>query len=94
MNHDNDVINGPCFSDRLGTINQAYCIKYSKWPSKARQWIERPRFCGWPPESLINNIVQGGVLLFSGTENDILHSKGLSLCESDLLPIGTNKTPP
>jgi hypothetical protein len=30
--------------------------------------------------------------IFSGTENDILHSKGLSFCESDLLPIDTNKT--
>ena len=71
MSLDNDVINGPCFSDRLGTIDQAYCIKYSKWPSKARQWIARPRLCGWPPESLINNIVQGGVLLVPiGSKSD------------------------
>ena len=71
MIRDNDVINGPCFSDPLGLIDEVYCIKYSKWPSKARQWIERPRFCGWPPESLINNIVQGGVLLVPiGSKSD------------------------
>ena len=71
MNHNNEVINGPCFSLGLGMIDVAYCIKYSKWPSKARQWIARPRLCGWPPESLINNIVQGGVLLVPiGSKSD------------------------
>ena len=68
---DNYVINGPCLSDKLGTIDEAYCIRYTKWPSVGRQWIDRPRFYGWPPESLINNIVQGGVLLVPiGSKSD------------------------
>ena len=71
MNPDNRVINGPCFSDPFGVVDQAYCLRYSKWPSKARQWVDRPRFCGWPPESLINNIVQRGVLLVPiGSKSD------------------------
>jgi hypothetical protein len=55
--------NGPCFSDPLGMTDSAFCLRYDKWPSVGKQWIDRPRLCGWPPESLINNIVQGGVLL-------------------------------
>jgi len=34
---DNMVINRPCFSDKLGTTDRAFCLRYSKWPSKARQ---------------------------------------------------------
>ena len=71
MNRNNEIINGPCISDKFGMIDKAYCIKYTKWPYKVRQWIDRPRLCGWPPESLINNIVQGGVLLVSiGSKSD------------------------
>ena len=71
MNRKNRAINGPCFSDPLEVVDQAYCLRYSKWPSKARQWVDRPRFCGWPPESLINNIVQRGVLLVPiGSKSD------------------------
>ena len=67
----NDVINGPCLSDALGTIDRAFSLKYIEWPSTARQWIDRPRFCGWPPESLIHNIVSGGVLLVPiGSKSD------------------------
>jgi hypothetical protein len=67
----NTVINGPCLSDRFGIMDQAFCLRYNKWPSKARQWVDRPRFCGWPPESLINNIVQRGVLLVPiGSKSD------------------------
>ena len=71
MNTNNNVINGPCFSDLLGTIDLAFCLRYPKWPSVGRQWIDRPRLCGWPPESLINNIVQRGVLLVPiGSKSD------------------------
>ena len=51
-------INGPCFSDILGIVDTAFSLKYTKWPSEAGQWIDRSRLSGWPPESLINNIVQ------------------------------------
>ena len=71
MKPSNEVINGPCFSDQLGITDRAYCLKYTKWPSKARQWIDMARFGGWPPESLINNIVQVGVLLVPiGSKSD------------------------
>ena len=71
MNTNNNVINGPCISGRFGTIDLAVCLRYAKWPSVGRQWIDRPRLCGWPPESLINNIVQGGVLLVPiGSKSD------------------------
>ena len=67
----NQEIHGPCFSDVLGTTDHALCLRYTKWPSVGRQWIDRPRLCGWPPESLINNIVQGGVLLVPiGSKSD------------------------
>jgi hypothetical protein len=59
----------------------------------------------WTPNNLLNCfmmclkrliywITYGYLPNYFSTENDILHSSGLSFCESDLLPIGTNKTPP
>ena len=70
-NINNYIITGPSFSSELGTIDRVCCLKYTKWPSRAREWIDRPRFCGWPPEPLINNIVHGGVLLVPiGSKSD------------------------
>ena len=59
LNRHNNVINEPCISDKLGIMDTALCLRYTKWPSRARQWIARPHFCVWPPVPLINNIVQG-----------------------------------
>ena len=71
INIDNNAMNGPCIVDPLGLIDLALCLRYAKWPSVGRQWIDRTRLCGWPPESLINNIVQGGVLLVPiGSKSD------------------------
>ena len=30
MNRNNDVINGPCFSDSLGIMDRTYCLRYNK----------------------------------------------------------------
>jgi hypothetical protein len=71
MNIDNNIVNGPCIADSFGMIDIAYCLRYAKWPSVGRQWIDRPRLCGWPSESLIHDIVQGGVLLVPiGSKSD------------------------
>ena len=70
-NINNNVMHGPCMSDPFGTMDKTCCLRYAKWPSVGKQWIDRPRLCGWPPESLINNIVQGGVLLVPiGSKSD------------------------
>ena len=34
IKHGNIVINGPCISDPLGTIDEAYCLKYLSGPLK------------------------------------------------------------
>jgi hypothetical protein len=45
MKTNSDVINGPCISDRFGTMDVAFCLRYAKWPSVGRQWIDRPEQC-------------------------------------------------
>ncbi|XP_033759332.1 uncharacterized protein LOC117341588 [Pecten maximus] len=58
------VSNGPCstvYSKHYGNsidISDAFpCIS---WPNAAHEWIHRPRLYGWPAQTMIDKIIQGG----------------------------------
>ena len=54
---------GPCLSDKDGNVDTAYCFHFHCWPRQAEQWIYRHRPGQWPPEILIDNIVNYGCIL-------------------------------
>ncbi|XP_069104769.1 uncharacterized protein [Argopecten irradians] len=58
------VSHGPCstvyskhFGRSVDLTDAFHCIS---WPKAATEWIHRPRFYGWPTESMIEKIVRGG----------------------------------
>jgi hypothetical protein len=54
---------GPCLSDKDEAMDIAYCFHFHSWPRQAEQWIYRHRPGQWPPEILIDNIVNYGCIL-------------------------------
>ena len=44
IKHGNIVINGPCISDPLGTIDEAYCLKYLSGPLKQDNGLIDPGY--------------------------------------------------
>ena len=54
---------GPCLSDKDEAMDIAFCFHLPSWPRQAEQWIYRHRPGQWPPEKLINNIVNYGCIL-------------------------------
>jgi hypothetical protein len=56
-------VHGPCLSDKDGETNIVFCFHLHSWPRQAEQWIYRHRPGKWPPEILIDNIVNYGCIL-------------------------------
>ena len=54
---------GPCLSDKYEAVDIAFCFHLHTWPRQAEQWIYRHRPGQWPPDILINNIVNYGCIL-------------------------------
>jgi hypothetical protein len=54
---------GPCLSDKYETVDIAFCFRLHSWPRQAEQWIYRHRPGQWPPDILIDNIVNYGCIL-------------------------------
>ena len=54
---------GPCLSDKDEAMDVAGCFHFHSWPRQAEQWIYRHRPGQWPPEILIDNIVNYGCIL-------------------------------
>ena len=54
---------GPCLSDTDEAMDIAYCFHLHSWPRQAEQWIYRHRPGQWPPEILVDNIVNYGCIL-------------------------------
>jgi hypothetical protein len=61
--NDKHSTHGPCLSDRHEAMDIAYCFHFHSWPRQAEQWIYRHRPGQWPPEILIDNIVNYGCIL-------------------------------
>ena len=57
------LVHGPCLSDKDDVMDTAYCFHLPSWPKQAEQWIYRHRPGQWPPEILIDNIVNYGCIL-------------------------------
>ncbi|OWF52651.1 uncharacterized protein LOC110447479 [Mizuhopecten yessoensis] len=59
----NFVSNGPCLSlmsTTYGDRDLALAFPCLCWPREANEWIHRARFHGWPSQTMIDMIVQGG----------------------------------
>ena len=54
---------GPCLSDTHAAMDIAFCFHLHSWPRQAEQWIYRHRLGQWPPDILIDNIVNYGCIL-------------------------------
>jgi len=56
-------VHGPCLSDKDGALDMAFCFHLHSCPRQAEQWIYRHRPGQWPPDILIDNIVNDGCIL-------------------------------
>ena len=54
---------GPCLSDKDESLDIAICFHLHSWPRQAEQWIHRHRPGQWPPDILIDEIVNYGCIL-------------------------------
>jgi hypothetical protein len=52
-----------------------FCFHLHSWPRQAEQWIYRHRPGQWPPEILIDNIVNYGCILVPIGPNEIENSE-------------------
>ena len=66
---------GPCISDKDEAVDIAGCFHFHSWPRQAEQWIYRHRPGQWPPEILIDNIVNYGCILVSIGPKEIENSE-------------------
>ncbi|XP_063414859.1 uncharacterized protein LOC134696836 [Mytilus trossulus] len=57
----NNVIHGPCISDKEGTYDYALCLHCTSWISQASQWITRSNN-SWPSYKAKQSIIKHGVL--------------------------------
>ena len=83
-------VHGPCLSDKDETLDSAFCFHFHSWPRQAEQWIYRHRPGQWPPEILIDNIVNYGCILIPIGRKEIENSELLwrisfSMAEKQLL---------
>jgi hypothetical protein len=62
VNH-KQFAHGPCLSDTHAAMDIAFCFHLHSWPRQAEQWIYRHRLGQWPPDILIDNIVNYGCIL-------------------------------
>ena len=59
----NPSAHGPCLSDKYEAMDLAFCFHLHSWPRQAEKWIYRHRPGQWPPDILIDNIVNYGCIL-------------------------------
>ena len=61
---DDQFIHGPCASGTLKAIEYdvAHCLQCDIWPNNAQDCIKRLHQCGWPSHSVVDSIVNDGVL--------------------------------
>ena len=62
LSSSNSTENGPCCSGNYGPLgyDHAHGFFSSIWPPSASSWIKRCRECIWPPEDVLNEIIQYG----------------------------------
>ncbi|VDI09412.1 Hypothetical predicted protein [Mytilus galloprovincialis] len=57
----NNVIHGPCISDKDGTYDCVLCLHCTSWISQASQWITRSNN-SWPSYKVKQSVIKHGVL--------------------------------
>ena len=82
-------VHGPCLSNNRETFDLALCFHLYSWPRQAEQWIYRHRPGQWPPDILIDEIVNYGCLLVPNgpkeiENNDLLWRISFSMAEKQL----------
>ena len=85
----NDLLHGPCLSDQLEAWDIAVCFHLHSWPRQAEQWIFRHRPGQWPPDIIIDNIVNFGCILVpigpkEIENNELLWRISFSMAEKQL----------
>jgi hypothetical protein len=83
------MVHGPCVSDNGESLDIAYCFHLYSWPRQAEQWIYRHRPGQWPPDILIDEIVNYGCILVpigpkEIENNDLLWRISFSMAEKQL----------
>jgi hypothetical protein len=56
-------VHGPCLSDKDEILDVAMCFHLYSWPRQAEHFSHRHRPGQWPPDILIDDIVNYGCLL-------------------------------
>ena len=87
--NDKKHLHGPCLSDKGETVDIAYCFHLHSWPRQAEQWIYRHRPGQWPPDIIIDNIVNYGCILVpigpkELENNELLWRISFSMAEKQL----------
>ncbi|XP_071177236.1 uncharacterized protein [Mytilus edulis] len=82
-------LHGPCFSDDRQNYDYAYCLRSKYLPRNAIPWGTRHR-CQWPPNSVIDRIIDNGCLLVpigpkTTSDNDLLWRLSFSVAEKMLV---------
>ncbi|VDI23259.1 Hypothetical predicted protein [Mytilus galloprovincialis] len=80
---------GPCFSDTDQNFDMAICLQSKSLPYIAIQWVTRRRH-QWPPNVVIDKIVNNGCLLVpigprTTSENNLLWRLSFSVAEKQLV---------
>ncbi|CAG2251523.1 unnamed protein product [Mytilus edulis] len=84
-------IHGPSLSNSaLHDTDLVFCFKCHTWPTIAKNWLLRYRLSEWPPQDVIYNVVDHGVLVVPiGSKSP--SSDAPSLCDFRRTPIFISK---
>jgi hypothetical protein len=83
------LVHGPCVSDTTGILDFAVCFHLYSWPRQAEHFSHRHRPGQWPPDILIDDIVNYGCLLVpigpkEIENNELLWRISFSMAEKQL----------
>ena len=82
-------VHGPCLSSNGKYEDIAVCFHFYSWPRQAKQWTYRHRLGQWPPDILIDKIVNYGCILVpigpkEIENNELLWRISFSMAEKQL----------
>ncbi|XP_071171140.1 cyclic GMP-AMP synthase-like receptor 2 [Mytilus edulis] len=85
-------IHGPSVCHNEVDLDRVYCLQCNTWPFAAKAWLLRNKSIEWPPQEVMENITEQGVLLVpvgskssSNEVNDLEWRMSFSLSEKVLI---------
>lgn len=85
-------IHGPSVCHNEVDLDRVYCLQCNTWPFAAKDWLLRNKSIEWPPQEVMENITEQGVLLVpvgskssSNEVNDLEWRMSFSLSEKVLI---------